>query len=308
MKNRKLIIGCAAIAIVAIVVFFIAYAGKRGVGTYASQTYAGCYDQPDPTRATLVVTAEPGEQLQVTHVSKKGWATVDYPGHGSLYTNFFSLTPEDVRYPIHPNNFYDGSEALLLLDQLLLWAIFVLAGIMLACSNRGGRKATFVATILLVGAELVYAVLYLAYIAPADVLFGSAFNGALAVVLAFVFNMAGLVLLGFAHMNLIRTAFAAAKKPGLTTGEKFLTWALAAFVVLFTVYIAIQLIVMALVVAAVVAGLLIAASFLSFALDYERSHVTLTKDPYSGKWMNGNKEYVVNEATGKARKKRLFEL
>lgn len=309
MKNKKLIAGCSLAVIVAIVAFFIFYAGERGVGTYISKTYAGLYNQPNHDEGMVLLnTAQPGEELEVTSVSKKGWATINHPEHGKVYTNFFGLTPEKVKYPIDARNFYDGNESILIMFQCLLWLIFLIAGVMLICIMTGRRKPVLITAILLVAAEIAYVIIHLAYIAPADILFGTAFNSTMGVIIAFLINMIGLIMLGFTHYKLIKLIYSEVKKPDRTMGLKVTGWALIVFTVLFTIYITVYLIVMALVIAVIVAGVALGFAFLSFVLDYENSHKHLTKDPYSGKWTDGNDEYEVNEASGTARKKGFFEL
>ena len=309
MKNKKLITCCSLIVVAIVVVFFIYYSGARGAGIYTSKSYAGIYDQPYSTNAdyTLLATAEPGEKLQVTQVYKDGWAVVNHPEHGKSYTNFFGLTPYKVKFPINVKNFYNGNEAIFMLFQYLLWLIFLIAIVMYYFIMRKNEKAVFITAALLVAAEISYTIIYFVYIMPADVIIQTAFNDPVSIVIAFLINMVGLVILGFAHIRLIKLAYAGVKAPNQSITAKLMTWLLIVFIVLFTAYISIHLIAMALIVAAIIFGLVIGFAFFSFIIDYERSHVTLTQDG-SGRWNDGVQEYDVNEARGTARKKRFFDL
>jgi hypothetical protein len=305
IKNRKIAIRTGAALIVAIVAFFILYSGNRGVGTYTS-SYATFYDKPGTDEMKWVAEARPEEEIRVTHVSTSGWATVDYPGHGKVYTNFFDLTPKEVRYPVRATDFYDGSEALLFPLQVLLWIIFCTAGVILLALSKGKETVLKTASLILVSLEIAYAIISIIYRIPPEILAGVAFEGPLQAIPAFLANTVGLAILGWAHVKLIKLARAAVKESDLPAREKIIARAIILFVVLFTIYVALMLVLMSLVV--VVACAVIAGVLALFSVMTRRTHVTLTKDPSSGKWKNGNDEYDVNEARGTAKKKRFFDL
>lgn len=308
MKNRKLLFCIALAVIFGILVLFAVQAGERGVGIYRSETYSGLYDRPDNADCRLLATAQPGEKIVVTHVSNRGWATVEHPEAGTAYTNFFGLTPEKVAHPIRTERFYDGNEALPMCGQGLLWAIFLVAGLLVWAVVAERKEPARISAVALVAAEIAYVLIQCIFGLPGDLLLGSAFGSAFGTVIGFLTNMLGLFVLGMGHILLLRMIYSAMRNPQVPARDKIAGWTIMTAIVLFSLYIAYWLLSMIVILIVLAIAFYIGMKIWDFVTEFDRTHIELTRNPVTGKWYSGQHEYVVDEVRGTARKKKLFEL
>lgn len=297
MNNRYLILGAATLAIIVALIFFSLYATKRGGGIYTSQTYSGCYETQDRSNSELIMTAQPGDKLQVLNVDKRGWACIQTEEHGKLYTNYFGLEPFDVKYPVNKHSFYNGGALELILFQCLLWVIFLMAGVLLFFIKKENKKGISVMTTLLITGEILYMLIFALFIAPLDIVFGGAFDSALAVIVTFICNMAGLILLGLAHKYLITKMYSECRQPTQPVVWRILSIIQFVFIAIFSIYIAVRILMMTLMLIVIAAAVTAAVWAISLISDFENSHVS-----------GGRTDYEYDTLRGTARKKKLFEL